>query len=72
MENLIVASMAAIFAGALATWLIAQSLSDEVIQKGTRHGRYAHLGEDDVNPARRVVRRDRRLPRHRPSNVGIG
>jgi len=68
MQNLIVASMAAIFAGALATWLIAQSLSDEVIQKGTRHGRYAHLGEDDVNPARR----DRRIPRHRPSNVGIG
>jgi hypothetical protein len=47
MQLLFVASISALSFGALATCLIARFLSDEVVLKGARDGRYAYLGEDD-------------------------
>ncbi|CAG4924416.1 hypothetical protein R54767_05094 [Paraburkholderia gardini] len=47
MQLLIVALITALSFGAMTTYLIAQLLSDDVMLKSARHGRYAYLGEDD-------------------------
>ncbi|MGF6756312.1 hypothetical protein [Paraburkholderia sp. GAS334] len=72
MQDLIVASISAMFLGALATCLIARFMSDEVALKGSRNGRYAYLGEDGVKEIERPSRRNRRLSQQRPTGVGRG
>lgn len=47
MQLLIVAVITALSFGAMTTYLIAQLLSEDVMLKNARHGRYAYLGEDD-------------------------
>jgi hypothetical protein len=57
MQLLILASIGLLFFGALATWLIAHFLPDEIMRNGTHHGRYAYLGEDEVKEIRSPTRR---------------
>ncbi|CAG4890148.1 hypothetical protein [Paraburkholderia saeva] len=71
MQLLIVALIAALSFGAMTTYLIAQLLTDDMVEQSARHGRYAYLGEEDSDEDERPARRGRRLAALRPATVSI-
>src|ERR1700752_4941801 len=66
MQFIIAASIGALGFGALATFLIARFLSDDVMLNGAQDGRYAYLGKDEVTEPSRSARLERRLALQRP------
>jgi hypothetical protein len=69
MEIVFVAVVAIAF-GAYSTWLLATSISERVLMRSARHGRYADLGSEPppVEPAPQRASGKRRIDRVSPLN----